>query len=491
MRALLVCQAFPPLLKNAGGVSKRYLTLCAALIDELGWKVTLVTPVNVLRSGDRDVERWLREGSLVHIPARGVRANTADGIGVFLDLFSWVNSFWLLHCLFQHAGYDVCIADDVPWRFQLQLLMRCFNVPTIVTSHTDATRLQSSKAATFRFVWRVHMWSARLAEVHASVSKVFAKILHERENTPVNAIWPPILWSTEFRAERGAYANEAAALRGEWVGEVERKDGFTPIAVFMFAGRWANEKRIHLLIDAVPAGCALVIVGDGTSVYADEIAATEKKGVLPRRAMLNAHQLRVAYQACDVFVSASDFETLGNTVVESLCSGTPVAVQPAQGHLEHIVDGENSYFVDFDDAEGARRKLARIVGSGGDGGEGMGHPQGFPGALPSFLDTGRRFRESDFAKECVEWWGWWGCCIVEYGCCYVVVLLCLSLLPNPYIPHSPLPRYEQNVLRPALRIAKSRRGPWRKGLKEFFIRPLIFVLWLVRLSSAYSKSQSL
>ena len=35
-------------------------------------------------------------------------------------------------------------------------------------------------------------------------------------------------------------------------------------------------------------------------------------------------QLRIAYQACDVFVSASDFETLGNTVVESLCSGTPL-----------------------------------------------------------------------------------------------------------------------------------------------------------------------
>ena len=30
-RALLVVQAFPPLLKNAGGVAKRYLTLCSPL----------------------------------------------------------------------------------------------------------------------------------------------------------------------------------------------------------------------------------------------------------------------------------------------------------------------------------------------------------------------------------------------------------------------------------------------------------------------------
>ena len=150
MRALLIVQAFPPLLKNAGGVAKRYLTLCGALIDGLGWKVTLVTPVNVLRSGDKDVERWLHEGSLIHIPGRGVRALTKDGVGVFLDLFSWVNTFWLLHVLLQHNGYDVCIADDVPWRLNLLLLMRTFSVPTIVTSHTDATRLESSKSLSFK-----------------------------------------------------------------------------------------------------------------------------------------------------------------------------------------------------------------------------------------------------------------------------------------------------------------------------------------------------
>ena len=62
-----------------------------------------------------------------------------------------------------------------------------------------------------------------------------------------------------------------------------------------------------------------------------------------------------AYAASDLFVSASNFETLGNTVIEAglrvlcvvlahlrvqllgleaLCSGTPCALQPAQGHLE-------------------------------------------------------------------------------------------------------------------------------------------------------------
>ena len=283
-------------------------------------------------------------------------------------------------------------------------------------------------------VWRVHMASAKFAEVHASVSRVFGKILVEREGAPVNAIWPPILWSTEFRVDRPAYAAEAEALRADWVAGVQKEHGYTPRAILLFAGRWAREKRIDLLMNAVPEGSALVIVGDGTSEFSEEVAdaAASHKGVLPRRAMLNAHQLRIAYQACDVFVSASDFETLGNTVVESLCSGTPVAVQPAQGHMEFVVDGKNSYFVDYDDAAGARATLTRIVD------EGLAHPDGFPGVLPDLLSIGRRFRESNFAAE-----------------------------------------YEKGVLLPALRIARDRRSTECRGFGEIFIRPLCALGWLL------------
>lgn len=50
-RALVCAQAFPPLLKQAGGVAKDYLALCRALIDGLGWHVTLFSPVNIRDSG--------------------------------------------------------------------------------------------------------------------------------------------------------------------------------------------------------------------------------------------------------------------------------------------------------------------------------------------------------------------------------------------------------------------------------------------------------
>ena len=422
-RVLLVCQAYPPLLKNAGGVAKRYLTLCRAMIDGLGWTVTIVTPVNVLRSGSKDVERWLHEGSLVYLPARGVSVDSPDGLAVFMDLFSAWNAMWLTHALTQHKpGYDVCVMDDVPWRIHLLLLMRAFGVPTVVTSHTDATHIKSYKMSSImRTTWKVHMASAHVADVHASVSHVFGKILQDREGTPVNAYWPPILWSNEFRADpQTHYVQESKTLRAEWSKMIEDRDGFIPRVIFLFAGRWAGEKRILKLFRCVPDGCALIIVGDGTSNDADQIAAGTDiplqlestsvamdennntttttstadgtpipiRGVLPLRKMLDATELRTAYQACDVFVSASAFETLGNTVVEALCCGTPVAVQPAQGHLEYVVEGENSYFVDFDDAVEAKRKLTEIAQSI--------EKKQFP---PKLKALGKRFRESNFALE--------------------------------------------------------------------------------------------
>ena len=174
--ALVVVQAFPPLLKNAGGVAKRYLTLIRALIDRLDWCVTLMTPVDVRRSGEPDVDRWLEEGSLVHLRARGVRiSSSADGDFIFLDLFSVVNTRLLLRGL-RTASYSCIFADDIPWRVSLLLLARAAGVPAVVSSHTDATHMQAFSGI-FRLVWFVHMTSTRLAAVHATVSRVFGDLL--------------------------------------------------------------------------------------------------------------------------------------------------------------------------------------------------------------------------------------------------------------------------------------------------------------------------
>mmetsp|Transcript_3153 Transcript_3153/g.8999 ORF Transcript_3153/g.8999 Transcript_3153/m.8999 type:complete len:526 (-) Transcript_3153:1622-3199(-) len=424
-KALICVQAFPPLLKSAGGVSKRYLTLCRALID-MGWKVSLMTPVDVTQSKEPEVDEWLKTGQLKHIPARGVRMRSTDGIAVFLDVFSFYNGGFLLRELIWTGGYDVLIADDIPWRFALVLICRAAGVPSILTSHTDATQLASFRGnLSLHVVWYFHMLSAQLADIHATVSKTFGDILRQRERVTVEAVWPPILWSKSFRDAPATYAGEARALRKEWEAQL----GFKPKTCFLYAGRWSSEKRIHKLFPTIPDDCALVVVGDGSSDYAEQIATSKlPRNVLLRRKMLGAEELRLAYAAADVFVSASHFETLGNTLIESWCAGTPPAVHPAQGHLEYCRDGANGFHVDYNDEKKARAKLELISRE----------RLWTADKLPTLREQGEFFRESDFPRMFME-----------------------------------------AVVRPAVKLAEGRRGYVLETLNRGVTLAIWFALWPV------------
>jgi len=390
-----VVQCFPPLLKNAGGVSKRYLSLCRALIDGLGWHVSLLTQADVTCSHEPEVDRWLQTGSLEFLPAYGGRVTSStDGVAFFLDLASGHNVSKMARKLMS-GQYDAVFTDDALWRVVLLLLARGLGVPVVATTHTDITHMQSYQLWLVRLVWKMHMLSTRCAAVHAATSRVFGEQLQRLYGVPIGGVWPPCLWSPAFRKEPNAFAEEAQAQRALWL-QMLRDQGSEPKAIMLHAGRWSAEKRIHLLFEAVPADCALVIVGDGTSEYADLVdsagKASNRRNVLPLRKMLSAHELRVAYQAADLFLTASDFESLGFTVIESWCSGTPVAIQPAQGHLEFVKDGVNSWFVNYDDQAKARATLESIVAVGLD-------KASLHDNIPEFAPMGKKFRTSDYAQD--------------------------------------------------------------------------------------------
>ena len=80
---------------------------------------------------------------------------------------------------------------------------------------------------------------------------------------PEQAVWPPILWADAFRAEPAEWEERASQQRATWLSLL-RAQGMVdaPVALLLFAGRWSAEKRIHLLFDALPPDCALVVVGD-------------------------------------------------------------------------------------------------------------------------------------------------------------------------------------------------------------------------------------
>lgn len=114
----------------------------------------------------------------------------------------------------------------------------------------------------------------------------------------------------------------------------------------VFVGRLSNEKRIEVLVEAlkeVPSAY-LALVGDGpcAQTYARLHGASNR--VYCRPGFRSHAELAAVYASADLHLSASEFETLGNTVLESHACGVPVVVPRTQGFLDTVSDGVDGLF---------------------------------------------------------------------------------------------------------------------------------------------------
>jgi glycosyltransferase involved in cell wall biosynthesis len=116
----------------------------------------------------------------------------------------------------------------------------------------------------------------------------------------------------------------------------------------IYVGRISNEKRLDVIIEAVQSlregesKAYLAIIGDGPSaqVYAKKHGKENRIYCKPK--FLNHDELAEMYASSELHVSASEFETLGNTVLESFACEVPVVVPYTQGFrdtVQHEVDG--------------------------------------------------------------------------------------------------------------------------------------------------------
>ncbi|WP_457354431.1 glycosyltransferase [Roseateles sp. P5_D6] len=100
--------------------------------------------------------------------------------------------------------------------------------------------------------------------------------------------------------------------------------------LFIYTGRFALEKNLQLLADAVALlgrGHVLLAVGDGPAPPLGEQVL-----VLPPEH--DSRQLARMVASCDAYVHAGDQETFGLGVLEAMACGTPVVVASAGGLAE-------------------------------------------------------------------------------------------------------------------------------------------------------------
>lgn len=121
----------------------------------------------------------------------------------------------------------------------------------------------------------------------------------------------------------------------------------------LFVGRLVASKAVDTLIDAMPtilAGCpnaTLTIVGDGPEkVKLEALAKTQ--GIAGRVSFLGAvanPALPPLYRRATIFISPSQEEGFGLTLVEALACGCAVIASDLPAHRDIVVDGETGLTV--------------------------------------------------------------------------------------------------------------------------------------------------
>ncbi|MDE1158021.1 MAG: glycosyltransferase family 1 protein [Neorhizobium sp.] len=116
-----------------------------------------------------------------------------------------------------------------------------------------------------------------------------------------------------------------------------------PRPIFMTVGRVAVEKNLPAFLDLDLPG-SKVVVGDGP-------ARAELQARYPDvhfTGMKTGADLARAYAQADVFVFPSRTDTFGNTILEALASGVPVAAFPVMGPIDIIEEGSGAGALDDD-----------------------------------------------------------------------------------------------------------------------------------------------
>jgi glycosyltransferase involved in cell wall biosynthesis len=128
----------------------------------------------------------------------------------------------------------------------------------------------------------------------------------------------------------------------------------------VYVGRISNEKRLDLVLDAMSRlggerNAYLAIIGDGPSAPAFARLHGQEHRVHCRPRFLSHAELAEVYASCDVHVSASEFETLGNTVLEAFACGIPVVVPRTQGFRDTVRHEQDGFLFNPADVADAAR----------------------------------------------------------------------------------------------------------------------------------------
>ena len=131
--------------------------------------------------------------------------------------------------------------------------------------------------------------------------------------------------------------------------------------LLLYVGRLSYEKRVDWLrpvLEVLPR-VRLAVVGDGPARASLERVFEGTPTVFT--GYLQGEELAGVYASADIFTFASQYETVGNVILEAMASGLPVAAPRSGGLLDHVVHEKNGLLFDPDDPRGLSSPVRRLV----------------------------------------------------------------------------------------------------------------------------------
>jgi alpha-1,6-mannosyltransferase len=224
---------------------------------------------------------------------------------------------------------DVIEAGD-PYRLAWAALDagQTLGIPVLAFCHSNVEKLASTLAG------------GHFAETAARVARRYACHLYSKFDlvlAPSEAMRRHLLdWGVPRVAKQPLGVNAQLFHPRRASATWRARMGFAPdTRVLVYAGRFAPEKHLHVLIGAVQQlgpPYVLLLIGSGPLK-----PKGERIRVLPH--LRDARPLATVLASADAFVHAGDQETFGLSVLEAMACGTPVVARAAEG-LAELVDAK-------------------------------------------------------------------------------------------------------------------------------------------------------
>lgn len=204
--------------------------------------------------------------------------------------------------------------------------------PTLFSFHTlyaEFVKRYGAMKPLSRVLWRLMRHYHNCAGSNLTVSSTMQDQLTARGFERVR-LWPPAVDCRLFDPARNC-----PDMRDRLTARCDTRP------LLLTVSRLAPEKNVELLAEVLKQlpGAVLAVVGDGPHRAALEHRFRHLPAVFV--GCLRGEELAKAYASADVFVYASETETMGNVILEAMASGTPV-VAPAAGGIPGIVEHEQN-----------------------------------------------------------------------------------------------------------------------------------------------------